>query len=199
MEKKKNLGAAPVGVQGEQRKRKKMPSPGWGAGRVRVNGERRGERGEKREKCGEKSLELGGKRRKIGGWWGGPNGVLGKREKSGRKKIEGKMKSGPVVRSMGGERRSDFPRDISAIYRRNIVCRRVSTRYFLEKYRSSDISAFIARNRRFLAIYRSFGDKSAIFLRYIAWSTRVNESQIRYSARQRATTVPPILLAAERI
>ena len=63
MEKKKNLGAAPVGVQGEQRKRKKMPSPGWGAGRVRVNGERRGERGEKREKCGEKSLELGGKRK----------------------------------------------------------------------------------------------------------------------------------------
>ena len=80
-------------------------------------------------------------------------------------------------------------RDISAIYRRNIVCRRVSTRYFLEKYRSSDFSAFIARNRRFLAIYRWFGDKSAIFLWYIAWSTRVNESQTRYSARQRATVL----------
>ena len=106
----KKYGGHAYGSSGEQRKRKKMPSPGWGAGRVRVNGERRGERGEKREKCGEKSLELGGKRRKIGGWWGGPNGVLGKREKSGRKKIEGKMKSGPVVRSMGGERRSEWVR-----------------------------------------------------------------------------------------
>ena len=66
-------------------------------------------------------------------------------------------------------------RDISAIYRRNIVYRRVSTRYFMEKYRSDDISGFITRNRR-------FGDKLAIFLRYIAWSTQVNESQTRYSA-----------------
>ena len=32
-----------------------------------------------------------------------------------------------------------------------------------------------------LAIYRWFGDKSPIFRRYIAWSTRVNESQTRYS------------------
>ena len=61
-----------------------------------------------------------------------------------------------------------------AIFRRNIMYRRVLTR---------DISGFIARNRW-------FGDKSAIFLRYIAWSTRVNESQTRYSAGQRAT-VPP--------
>ena len=76
-------------------------------------------------------------------------------------------------------------RDISAIYRRNIVCRRVSTRYFLEKYRSSDFSAFIARNRRFLAIYRWFGDKSAIFLRYIAGQRKSNPQQCpstRYSA-----------------
>ena len=78
-------------------------------------------------------------------------------------------------------------RDISAIYRRNIVYRRVSTRYFMEKYRSDDISGFITRNRR-------FGDKLAIFLRYIAWSTQVNESQTRYSARQR-TTVQCLLIA----
>ena len=42
-------------------------------------------------------------------------------------------------------------RDISAIYRRNIVYRRVSTRYFMEKYRSGDISGFVARNRRFFS------------------------------------------------
>ena len=36
-----------------------------------------------------------------------------------------------------------------AIYRRNIVCRRVSTWYFLEKW--TDISPFIAINRRFLS------------------------------------------------
>ena len=76
--------------------------------------------------------------------------------------------------------------DISAIYRRNIMYWRVSTRYFMKKYRSNDISVFIARNRLFFAIYRWFGDKSVIFLQYIAWSTRVNESQTRYSARQRA-------------
>ena len=43
-----------------------------------------------------------------------------------------------------------------AIYRRNIVYRRVSTRYFMEKYRSDDISGFIARNRWFITIYRWF-------------------------------------------
>ena len=58
-------------------------------------------------------------------------------------------------------------RDISAIYRRNIMYRWVSTRYFMEKYRSGDISGFLARNRLFsryigdLAINRRFfGDIS---------------------------------------
>ena len=69
-----------------------------------------------------------------------------------------------------------------AIFRLYIVYRRVSTRYFMEKYRSGDISGFIA-------IYRWVGDISAIFLQYIAWSTRVNESQTRYSTRQRATVM----------
>ncbi|RVW35835.1 hypothetical protein CK203_108124 [Vitis vinifera] len=70
--------------------------------------------------------------------------------------------------------------DISAIYRRNMVYRRVSTRYFMEKYRSGDILVFLARNRRFLAIYRV-----------------VNAGQTRYSACQRATVLH--FLAAERI
>ena len=40
---------------------------------------------------------------------------------------------------------------------RNIVYRRVSTRYFIEKYRSDDISGFIAINsRNILAINRRF-------------------------------------------
>ena len=49
-------------------------------------------------------------------------------------------------------------RDISAIYRRNIVCRRLSTRYFLEKWHLSreiaDFSRYIgdlAINRRFFS------------------------------------------------
>ena len=71
----------------------------------------------------------------------------------------------------------------------NIVYRWVSTRYFMEKYRSGDISGILARNRSFLAIYRWFGDKSPIFRRYIAWSTRVNESQTPLQCRQRATVM----------
>ena len=61
--------------------------------------------------------------------------------------------------------------------------RRVSTRYFMEKYWSSDILRFIARNRRFLAIYRWFGDKSAIFLN-ISHGQRGSTKIIR-------ATVPP--------
>ena len=66
----------------------------------------------------------------------------------------------------------------------NIVYRRVSTRYFIEKYRYGDISGFIVRNRR-------FGDKSAIF-------PDISHGQ-RGSTKVRRATVPSHLLAAKRI
>ena len=65
----------------------------------------------------------------------------------------------------------------------NIVYRRVSTRYFMEKYRSGDILVFIARNWRFS---RYIGDL-AINRLFLAIYHVVNVGQTRYSARQRAT------------
>ena len=84
-------------------------------------------------------------------------------------------------------------RDISAIYRRNIVYRWVSTRYFMEKYRSGDISGFLARNRLFLAIYRWFGYIS----RGQRGSTKVRPATVsstRYSDATVAATVPHLYL-----
>ena len=51
------------------------------------------------------------------------------------------------------------------------------------------IFQYLSREIANFSRYRWFGDKSTIFFRYIAWSTRVNESQTRYSARHRATVL----------
>ena len=81
--------------------------------------------------------------------------------------------------------------EISCIegFRHDISWRNIGPAIF--QYLSREISDF-SRYIGDLAINRRF------FFRYIAWSTRVKESQTRYSARHRAT-VPFHLLAAERI
>ena len=87
----------------------------------------------------------------------------------------------------------------------NIVYRWVSTRYFMEKYRSDDISWRNIGPTIFRDLSQEIADCSRYindFYLYIAWSTRVKESQTRYSAHQRATMLlqcPSHLLAAERI
>ena len=70
-------------------------------------------------------------------------------------------------------------RDMSMIYCRYIVYRRVSIRYFMEKY-FDEISREIPKNRQYLAIYRWF-TKVADFSQYITWSMRVNDGQTHYS------------------
>ena len=57
----------------------------------------------------------------------------------------------------------------------------------MEKYRSSEISGEIPKNRRYLAIYQRFGDKSPIFPD-ISYGQR---GQTCYS-EVKCATVPPL-------
>ena len=108
-------------------------------------------------------------------------------------------------------------RDISTIYRQNIVYRRVSTRYFMEKYRSGNISwrnigpaifhgeisvrrflaiyrRFLVINRRFLAINRRFFSDISCGQR---WSTKVWRTTVSVNALQCCYSASPFACCRE--
>ena len=82
-------------------------------------------------------------------------------------------------------------RDISVIYRRNIVYRRVSTRYFMEKYQSGDIfSRYIGD----LAINRQFFSD---ILRGQHGSTKVKRATVPVTALQCCYSASPFACCRE--
>ena len=73
-----------------------------------------------------------------------------------------------------------------------IVYQRVWIRYFVDKYRFSEISGEIIKNQRYFPIYRRYGDKSPIFRNILDSQRKVHVAtvQLQYSPLQCCYNAP---------